>query len=315
MEIWAEKLVALGLVLAIGWFTSASPGSVKESTPTVTISPPAADTNVSTSKETGQTAQQSATDTTSTASPQSNTQPTTSSVTEPSEKKSSRISAKVLEVVDGDTIKVQLNGKEETIRFLLVDTPETKHPKYGEQPFGKEVSNFTKELLDGKTAELEQDVNNGPDKYGRLLYYVYVDGKSVQEQLLEKGLARVAYVYVPNVKYVDKYREIQSKAQKAGVGIWSIESYAQEDGYHPEVVKKAEKHAVQEPESKSNPESKPVAEATKPRLRYDPFGPDRDCGDFASHEEAQAFFEAAGGPGSDPHRLDRDKDGLACEQN
>lgn len=48
-------------------------------------------------------------------------------------------------------------------------------------------------------------------------------------------------------------------------------------------------------------------------LRYDPFGPDRDCGDFATHEEAQAFFVAAGGPGRDPHRLDGDGDSIACE--
>jgi micrococcal nuclease len=120
-----------------------------------------------------------------------------------------------------------LNDKEETIRFLLVDAPDTKHPKYGEQPLGKEASNFVKELLAGKTVELEQDVNNGPDKYGRLLYYVYIDGKSVQEMLLEKGLARVENVYEPNVKYVDRYQEIQKKAQKAGIGIWSIENYAQ----------------------------------------------------------------------------------------
>ena len=46
---------------------------------------------------------------------------------------------------------------------------------------------------------------------------------------------------------------------------------------------------------------------------YDPFGPDRDCGDFSSHRQAQNFYEAAGGPGSDRHRLDADRDGIACE--
>ena len=46
---------------------------------------------------------------------------------------------------------------------------------------------------------------------------------------------------------------------------------------------------------------------------YDPFGPDRDCGDFATHQEAQAFYEAAGGPADDRHRLDGDGDGVACE--
>jgi micrococcal nuclease len=48
-------------------------------------------------------------------------------------------------------------------------------------------------------------------------------------------------------------------------------------------------------------------------LRYDPNGPDRDCNDFATQAEAQAFFVAAGGPTRDRHRLDGDKDGVACE--
>ncbi|MDA1256514.1 MAG: excalibur calcium-binding domain-containing protein [Chloroflexi bacterium] len=48
-------------------------------------------------------------------------------------------------------------------------------------------------------------------------------------------------------------------------------------------------------------------------LRFDPDGPDRDCGDFDTHAEAQAFFEAAGGPTTDRHRLDGDRDGVVCE--
>ena len=48
-------------------------------------------------------------------------------------------------------------------------------------------------------------------------------------------------------------------------------------------------------------------------LRYDPFGPDRDCGDFDSYEEALAFYLAAGGPEADPHRLDSNQDGEPCE--
>ena len=43
--------------------------------------------------------------------------------------------------------------------------------------------------------------------------------------------------------------------------------------------------------------------------------PDKDCGDFASQAEAQAFYEATGGPASDPHRLDGNDDGVACESN
>jgi hypothetical protein len=60
-----------------------------------------------------------------------------------------------------------------------------------------------------------------------------------------------------------------------------------------------------------------VAVGTEPTptiaLPFDPFGPDRDCGEFDAHEQAQAFFEAAGGPASDRHSLDGDNDGIACE--
>lgn len=62
------------------------------------------------------------------------------------------------------------------------------------------------------------------------------------------------------------------------------------------------------PSTAAEPESVPSSS-----LAYDPFGPDRDCGDFSTQAEAQAFYEAAGGPVSDPHRLDSEGDGVACE--
>jgi hypothetical protein len=62
------------------------------------------------------------------------------------------------------------------------------------------------------------------------------------------------------------------------------------------------------------PRATPVPQAAPAAsLRYDPFGPDRDCGEFATQREAQAFFEAAGGPANDRHRLDNNNDGVACE--
>ncbi|MDR7071880.1 thermonuclease family protein [Fictibacillus barbaricus] len=148
-----------------------------------------------------------------------------------SDENNGRIPVKVLEVVDGDTIHVEIDGKEETVRFLLVDTPESVHPNKPVQPFSKEASHYTKDLL-SKSSDVELELGIGErDKYGRLLAYVYADGKSVQEALLEKGLARVAYVFEPNTKYIDDYREIQSKAQKQAIGIWSLENYASEDGF------------------------------------------------------------------------------------
>ncbi len=59
--------------------------------------------------------------------------------------------------------------------------------------------------------------------------------------------------------------------------------------------------------------AQPAAAAPTLTLRFDPNGPDRDCADFKTHVEAQAFYIAAGGPARDPHRLDGDGDGIACE--
>ncbi|MGE5702500.1 MAG: thermonuclease family protein [Clostridia bacterium] len=217
----------------------------------------------------------------------------------------SRFSAKVLEVIDGDTIKVDLNGTETPIRFLLVDTPETKHPQHGELPFGKEASNFTKGLLTGKTVELEQDGIPVPDKDGHMLYYAYVEGKSVQELLLEKGLARVVNTDHQNAKYMSLYRAIQEKAQKTGTGIWGVNNYVKEDGYHPEAVKKevaVKKEAA--PTPKPAPKPAPKAAPQPAKEVY-----------YGSCKEAKAAGAAPLHRGEPGYRakLDRDNDGVACE--
>jgi hypothetical protein len=64
------------------------------------------------------------------------------------------------------------------------------------------------------------------------------------------------------------------------------------------------------------PSTPPVPAATRTPeqpLLYDPFGPDRNCSDFENWRDAQEFYLAAGGPATDPHRLDRNGDGVACE--
>ncbi|MGX5609583.1 thermonuclease family protein [Bacillus cereus] len=140
------------------------------------------------------------------------------------------IPATITKVTDGDTFKVKFdNGKKETIRLLCIDTPETVHRKKPVQPFGPEASSFTKKMLPiGKKVEVELGISER-DKFGRLLAYVYVDGQMINKMLLEKGLARVAYVYAPNTTHIDEFNAIQKEAQKKGVGIWSIENYAAND--------------------------------------------------------------------------------------
>lgn len=147
---------------------------------------------------------------------------------DPPQQSPSKMTATVVEVVDGDTIKVKLsNGKQETVRFILIDTPETKHPQRGVEPCGPEATAFTKRMVYGKTVQLELDVQER-DKYGRLLAYVYVGGISVQKGLLAEGLAKVA-VYPPNVKYEKEYREVEAKAKAAKKGIWADEPCRKKD--------------------------------------------------------------------------------------
>ena len=146
---------------------------------------------------------------------------------------------KGVKVVDGDTLKYQENGQTKEIRLLLVDTPETVHPKLGVQPYGKEASNFTKkEILLAKKVELEYDpADSGTDKYGRELGYVYVDGKSLQELLLEKGLARYAYHYKDYYVHEDEYMKAEQKAKQKGVKIWSTKGYATDEGFNTSVIR------------------------------------------------------------------------------
>lgn len=146
-----------------------------------------------------------------------------------------RIEVELVQSYDGDTIAVIYNGSRESVRFLLVDSPETSHPRLGEQPYGKEAKEFTRSLVENAhKIELEFDIGPQRDKYDRLLAYVYVDGKMIQEELLKMGLARVAYVYPPNTRYFDQFNEYQKIAQRQGIGIWEIENYVQKDGFHAE---------------------------------------------------------------------------------
>lgn len=83
----------------------------------------------------------------------------------------------VLKVVDGDTIHVLYNGKEEIVRMIGLDTPETVHPKKPVQYFGPEASNFCKSILKPGEEILLTFDQNKKDKYGRLLAYVWFKAK------------------------------------------------------------------------------------------------------------------------------------------
>ncbi|MET3576172.1 thermonuclease family protein [Bhargavaea ullalensis] len=197
---------------------------------------------------------------------------------------SNRVPVTLANPIDGDTIKVNIDGRTESVRFLLVDTPETNHPRLGVQPFGREAKEFTTKLVQSGSIELEFDVSDR-DKYNRLLAYVYVDGVSVQEELLKKGLARVAYVYAPNTKYVDRYDTLQKEAQQQAVGIWSVENYATDRGFDAAVVNGGEQASPAQNMPKPKPAPKP-APAPQPKPAPQPQQPAGACnikGNASSH--------------------------------
>ena len=141
-----------------------------------------------------------------------------------------KIEVKYSKSVDGDTAKFELDGKEITVRFLGIDTPETVHPTKGEEPYGKEASNYTKQKLENADKiEIEYDDNaSETDKYERALVWVWVDDTLLQEELISNGLART-YMLQDNYKYAWMLQENEEKAKEEKVGIWSEEAKTQEN--------------------------------------------------------------------------------------
>lgn len=133
--------------------------------------------------------------------------------------------------VDGDTAQLVVNGKRERIRFLLIDTPESVKENTPVQPFGKEASERVGALLkNAKKITLEYEPGEEKDDYDRLLAYVFLDGKMLQETIIEEGLARVAY-FQGDEKYLKTLQAAQEKAKKKKIGVWSIDGYVTNRGF------------------------------------------------------------------------------------
>lgn len=126
--------------------------------------------------------------------------------------------------VDGDTIKVLIDGKKTTVRFLAVDTPETKHPKKGVEPYGKEASDYTcNRVKNAKKLEIEYDEGSSKtDKYERALGWIFVDDSLLQKELIEKGYAKVAYLY-GKYMHTEELQKEEEKAKESKLGVWSDE--------------------------------------------------------------------------------------------
>lgn len=222
----------------------------------------------------------------------------------------SETNATVTNVVDGDTIDVQFEGSEERIRLILVDTPETKHPQKGVQPFGPEASEFTTSRLSGKDVTLELGIEER-DRYGRLLAYVFLNGENFNERLLSEGLGRVA-VYPPNTEYLDEFRSAEAEAKAAGKGIWSLEDYVTDDGYQEE--ESSNSNSSDSSSESNSSDSSSSGSSSSDSSSSDSSGSSEEVSyqncDAVRAADADPIHE--GDPGYDTH-LDRDGDGIGCE--
>ncbi len=125
---------------------------------------------------------------------------------------------KVLRVIDGDTIVVQLNGVEQTVRYIGIDTPE---PYAHEEPdcYSQEASLRNQELVENKIVTLSADYGD-KDKYGRLLRYVYIDDVFVNELLVTEGFAK-SMTIKPNTTHASKFIKLETQARENNLGLWS----------------------------------------------------------------------------------------------
>jgi len=126
---------------------------------------------------------------------------------------------KVDRVVDGDTAKVFYEGNSEYVRYIGIDTPESVKEGTPVECYGKESSDFNAGLIEGQRMKLVFDEEQR-DRYGRLLAYVYVDGKMINAELLKNGYATTLEVS-PNTSKAGQFQGLEDKARNAGRGLWS----------------------------------------------------------------------------------------------
>jgi micrococcal nuclease len=132
--------------------------------------------------------------------------------------------AALVSISDGDTIRVDFGGQIETVRLILIDTPETRDPNNPPECYGSEASAFLEGLLPaGSELYLETDVSER-DRFGRLLRYVWLD-RGDEVYLVNEAMVRSGYAaqstFPPDVEYEDRILEAARFAREHGYGLWS----------------------------------------------------------------------------------------------
>jgi micrococcal nuclease len=141
---------------------------------------------------------------------------------EPTQETPSKQYYSVVRIVDGDTIVLAMDGQNESIRLIGINTPETKDPRKPVQCYGQEATSKAQELLSGQEVILEIDPTQGEvDKYGRKLGYIKrKDGLFFNFEMIKQGYA-YEYTYNTPYRYQESFKNGQREAQQAQRGLWS----------------------------------------------------------------------------------------------
>lgn len=179
--------------------------------------------------------------------------------------------ATVVEVIDGDTIKVDLNGQQQVVRLILVDTNEMTSPDVVSRYYAESAKSYTNDVLLNKTVYLQPDVSP-TDKYGNFLAYVWLAMPSsstptVEEigyhcfnsLILENGYAKMA-TYPPDIAYSEFFKTRQEIAQTNSYGLWNEKLSNQ--------LQKEEEFRLAEEARIKREEEAALAEANKPQPLY-----------------------------------------------
>jgi micrococcal nuclease len=217
-----------------------------------------------------------------------------------------RQAAQVVDVVDGDTLKVLLDGQEETIRLIGVDTPESVHPQKPVECFGREASAMAQELAANQAVQLEADpTQDRVDRYGRLLRYVYLPGDMLLNwELIYQGYG-FEYTYAVPYAYQAEFQQAERDARANQRGLWAPDAC----------------NGERKPADEPAPEPPPVVEEEQPappagncspayaNVCIPPPPPDLDCSDL--RQQYGCGIPVVQHP--DPHNIDGDRDGIGCE--
>lgn len=124
--------------------------------------------------------------------------------------------ARIVDLNDGDTVVIRMDGRTYRTRLIGIDAPEM-----GQEPWGKKAKKHLRELVkhSGGMVMVESDVTKH-DKYDRLLAYLWLDEKTMINELMLRDGYAVLFTVQPNSKHVDRLKKAQYAARENRSGIW-----------------------------------------------------------------------------------------------